>query len=127
MSGEGARLSSILALVKQAIGTSGITTASQCDRILRHLFGDRYIGVVEWKSSADIPKLVNGQLALLNKDVHWTAVYKKHNKLYEIDSFNRDLLGARYIDDKVPRSFKQTPYTSDCGQRTIAKLIADLL
>ena len=107
------------------IGKTGITTSDDIDKLMKQLFGDRYIGVYSWQTVRDVPQapLKDGQIAVLNKDVHWTAVYKKKGKLYEVDSFNRDLLGPRFIDDNVAKGLKQTPATADCGQRMIAKLI----
>ena len=82
---------------------------------MKQLFGDRYIGIYSWQTVRDVPgtctrpgtELKDGQIAVLNKDVHWTAVYKKKGKLYEVDSFNRDLLGPRYTDDNVAKGLKQ--------------------
>ena len=111
------------------IGKTGITTSDDIDKLMKQLFGDRYIGIYSWqtvRATCTRPKLKDGQIAVLNKDVHWTAVYKKKGKLYEIDSFNRDLLGPRFIDDKVAKGLKQTPATADCGQRMIAKLLYEL-
>lgn len=105
------------------MGKTGITTGADIDKIMKSLFKDRYIGMFEWRSPADVPKLEEGQVAILNKAVHWTAAYAKNGKLYEIDSYNRDLLGAQYKDDKVPASFQQPFNTTDCGQRTITMLI----
>ena len=84
---------SLLNKVKTMIGKTGITTSDDIDKLMKQLFGDRYIGVYSWQTVRDVPKLKDGQIAVLNKDVHWTAVYKKKCKLYEVDSFNRDLLG----------------------------------
>ena len=108
------------------IGKTGITTSDDIDKLMKQLFGDRYIGVYSWQTVRDVPALKDGQIAVLNKDVHWTAVYKTKDTLYEVDSFNRDLLGPRYTDDNVAKSLKQTPATADCGQRLIAKLIYEL-
>jgi hypothetical protein len=94
---------------------------------MKPLFGERYIGLFEWRSPADVPKLSEGQVAILNRQIHWTSVYKKNGKLYEIDSYNRDMLGASFKDDKLPSSFKQPFNTADCGSRTIALLIKRVL
>ena len=79
--------------------------------------------VFEFSTPKDVPYLEEGQVCILNKDTHWTATYKKQGKLYEIDSFNRDLLGSKYHDAKVPKSFVQPPFNTDCGQRAMSELI----
>jgi len=113
----------LLAAIDKAIGKTGITNGSDIDKIMKPIFGTNYIGIVRWKSPKDVPYLEEGQVCILNKDTHWTATYKKQGKLYEIDSFNRDLLGSKYHDAKVPKSFVQPPFNTDCGQRAMSELI----
>jgi hypothetical protein len=109
------------------MGRTGITNGEEISKIMKELFGKRFIGIVQWKSTKDVPPLKEGEVVILNKDVHWTAAYKLHGKLYEVDSFNRDLLGSKFKDDRAPASFRQTPTTADCGQRTVSLLVRDLL
>ncbi len=116
-------LNEILKWIKGQIGRTGITTGEDLEKILKPVFGKKYIGIYMWNRPQDLPVLREGEVAVLNKDTHWTAIYRKDGKLKEIDSYNRDLLGAKYKDDKVPSYFKQPIDTADCGQRTLAKLI----
>jgi hypothetical protein len=90
---------------------------------MKPLFGERYIGLFEWRSPADAPVLKERQVAILNRSVHWSAIYRKNGKNYEFDSYGRDLLGSGFADAKMPTSFRQTFSTADCGQRSIAWLI----
>lgn len=94
---------------------------------MKPLFGNKYLGIFEWKTEKDAPALENGQIAILNKDVHWSAIYKKNNKKYEFDSFGRDLLGKGFADAKMPKSFLQPFTEANCGQRTAAWLIKQML
>jgi hypothetical protein len=90
---------------------------------MKPIFGKHYKGIYTWETRNDLPVLKNNDVALLNKNIHWTAIYKKNGKLYEIDSFNRDLLKDQYIDNKLPGGFKQNNNEANCGQKTIALLI----
>lgn len=62
---------------------------------------------------------------IVNSEYHWTALVRKGNKWYEIDSFNRDLEGPEFENFDLPE--KQKESESDCGQRTLAgiKLLFD--
>lgn len=109
------------------IGKDGITTGADLERVVIPLFNSRYKGIFSWKTPSDLPQLKEGEVALLNKAIHWTAIYCKNGKQYEIDSYNRDLLGSAYIDDKAPIAFRQPLSNADCGTRTIAMLIKEAL
>ena len=114
-------------MVKKLLGKQGITTGDDIDKVMKPLFGDRYVGIVEWKSANDVPQLKEGQVAILNHAVHWSTAYKKGGKKYEFDSYGRDLLGQGFADARLPSNFLQPFTTADCGQRSLAWLIKELL
>ena len=67
--------------------------------------------------------LPNNKFIVIHNKYHWTAVFRKNNKLYEIDSYGRDML------DSIPELYiplkKRQGYNGDdqsCGQRTLAIL-----
>lgn len=59
---------------------------------------------------------------ILNTNEHWTAVAKKGGEWFEIDSFNRDLLGSEFEDFKLAENDEQKIWETDCGQRTLASI-----
>lgn len=63
-----------------------------------------------------------GDFALMNRDVHWTTIYKdpKNGKLMEYNSFGRDIWGPNFKN--VPIDNPQKAIESDCGQRTLRHL-----
>ena len=115
-----------MAAVKHFVHKQGITSGSDLDRVLKPIFGKKYLGTYPIRSSRDVPYLREGELVVLNQNVHWFGAFKKGGKLYESDSYNIDELGKGYIDKKVPRSFIQPPTTADCGQRLCVNLIVAL-
>jgi hypothetical protein len=86
-----------------------------------------YRGLYQYKTLKDLPALKNNQFALLNKDTHWTVIYKKNGKKFEFDSYGRDLLGKGYADAKLPKGFKQPLNEFNCGQRSLAWIAHQLL
>ena len=120
----------VLKRIKKALGKSGITNGDDINKLAKQLFGDRFIGIFVIKGQSSVPTLKEGQIAILNKDVHWYAIFKKDGKLYETDSYGRDLLGPKYKDKLPPKSFIQGNGgvdNQDCGQRALTSLIFDAL
>ena len=105
------------------MGDRDVTTGKQLtDYLYRYYPQNIFIGICV---DNDIPKLENGQFCINNYNHHWTAVYQKNNKLYEFDSYNRDMLGSNYIDKTVPKLSMQGYGgidDGDCGQRTCAMM-----
>ena len=64
--------------------------------------------------------LKNGDIYIYNRDQHWSAIFKLNGKLYEYDSYNRDLLGNKFKDYKIGGFVqgKNGIDNSDCFQRT---------
>lgn len=108
----------MLKTIEKKIG-EGLTTGDQINMIGKQYFGSKFKGIFPIRGPQDVPQLKEGEVAILNKDVHWWPVWKKDGKLYEGDSFNRDLLGAKYRDVKQPPGFKQKLNESNCGPRAI--------
>lgn len=113
--------------IEAKLNNTGITNGEELDNLIKQIFPtDSYVGVIQYKSVKDLPKLKNNQFALLNKDTHWTIIFKKNDKLYEFDSYGRDMLGKGYRDVKF-KNFKQPLTEMNCGQRSVAVAIKELL
>jgi len=118
----------MLLKVEEMVGTTGMTNGDQITQAARKVFGKRFKGIypvhlsnepsARRTGSQGVPKLKEGELAMLNEDLHWWMIFRKHNKLYETDSYNLDHL-KNYIDVKQPKSFIQGPAEANCGQRAI--------
>jgi len=113
-----------LMLVHKLIGNK-ITTGSDLYRLGKKLIGDKFRGIF---TRRDIPKLNEGESAILNvpSNEHWISIFKKNGKLYEFDSFGRDMLGNGYTDfnTKDDNFDEQKIWQSDCGQRSVALLMS---
>lgn len=72
------------------------------------------------KIKRDPKELKNGEKFIYNTGNHWIGLFKKKGKLYEFDSFGRDMLGDQFIDSNKKEIQKMDE--SNCGQRTINKL-----
>lgn len=116
-------------MVKKSIGKRGITTGADLDKVAKKLFGKSYRGIFLIESEEDrerVPELKNGELAILNTNEHWYAIFKKGGKLYESDSYGMDRMGRKYKNKYPPKSFIQGAAGKDqmdCGQRAITNLI----
>lgn len=109
-------------MVKRKMNDYDITDGEQIDNYLKKKFPSTvYRGIVV---DDQIIPLKNGQFIINNKDMHWTAIYKTNNKLYEYDSYGRDMLpNIDEIDVPVTERQGIGKDMGDCGQRTIAKMI----
>ena len=87
------------------------------------IFGKRFIGIFPISGTVGnargVPHLKEGEVAILNRNVHWFTAFKKNGKLYESDSYNIDELGPKYADWKVDKTWIQKPGETNCGQRAI--------
>jgi len=125
--------------IQKQIGT-GITDGEQLSNIAKRFFGKKFIGIYPIRSirsvegtsmeqgtskeqaANDVPPLKEGQVAILNRELHWFGAYRKNGKLYESDSYNIDELGRKYKDKDVGKGFIQPPSTADCGSRLLVNL-----
>jgi hypothetical protein len=98
------------------------TSDDQVEAMMHKYFPEQYVGIF---SKNNIPHLQEGQIALVFDGPasmgHWRAVYKLRGKLYEYDSYKRDVQGSRYIDANSGKA--QGGSDTNCGQRTIAHLL----
>lgn len=112
--------------VKEEMGDRDVTTGTQITCYL-----DKYYTPAIYRGICldnDIPALHNGQFCINNFNRHWTAVFRKNNKLYEFDSYNRDMLGRKFINRRVNKRDVQGYGgidDGDCGQRTCAIIRID--
>ena len=102
-----------------------MTNGSQIDKYAKKYFPKHYKGMVVDIDSSNInslPPLQNNQFYINNKDVHWTAFIKLNGKLYEFDSYNRDLI--KQLPELKAPSVQGRGGVDDasCGQRTLAYL-----
>lgn len=111
----------MLKTIQSKIG-SGITDGEQLSRIAKKLFGKRFKGIYPIKTTRDVPPLKEGDIAILNRNMHWFGAFRKGGKLYESDSYGIDELGRGYIDKKPAGSFLQPSTTTDCGSRLLVNL-----
>lgn len=65
-----------------------------------------------------VPKMREGQVALLNENTHWWALIKKNGKLRELDSYNIDHIKS-IPDIKQPKCFVQKSNETNCGPRAL--------
>ena len=110
-----------------------ITTGEQIDGYLKKKFTPKtYRGIIIDLNTENIDDFIkddplrNNQFYINNYMRHWTAIYKKKNKYYEFDSYNRDMLEDDVIDKKISNKDIQGKGgidDGDCGQRTIAFLL----
>lgn len=56
-------------------------------------------------------------------DHHWTSVIKRNGKMYQFDSFNRNLYGNGLTRILLKQAEKQKVNESTCGQHVLAKLL----
>lgn len=122
------RREELLRRIKKQLGKEGITNGKDISDLAKELFGDRFIGIYIVKTNKDVPELSKNQIAILNSNNHWYAIFEKNGKLYETDSYGRDMLGPKYIDDVPPKSFIQGQNgidKMDCGSRLLVNLIED--
>lgn len=68
-----------------------------------------------------IPELKEGECCIKNTDNHWIAIYRKDGKLYEYDSFGRDMIGKKYKD--ANKGIEQDPMSNICGQMSLSHLL----
>lgn len=106
-----------------------ITDNKQMDKIMIEIFGDHYRGIIvddEYKR-LDSSKMKNNDIFIYHSNMHWSAIFKLDGKIYEYDSYNRDLLGKRFKNYAI-HGFEQGSRSEsdngDCGQRTVAALIS---
>lgn len=108
---------------------TGITNGLQLDTYARKYFPQAYRGILTNVNDDNVQsyasKLNRNQFYILNKDNHWTALVNRNNKVYEYDSYNRDML------DTIPELKIQTAENiqgasgiddQSCGQRVLAKM-----
>lgn len=108
----------MLKQIEKMVGTGGITDGEQITKAGKKVFGKKFIGIYPVVGTKGIPILKEGEVAVLNEQMHWWAVFKKKGKLYEADSFNIDHL-KQYADIRQPKQFTQKLNESNCGQRAI--------
>jgi hypothetical protein len=110
------------------------TDSIQLYDISKKLLGDKFIGVY---ASDEIPKLKNGQYAILNLDKsnmagsHWVAICKFNNKVFFYDSFGRSYKTIiKVLKDSdngeiinSDKDAEQEIKANDCGARSIAMLL----
>ena len=106
-----------------------VTYGNQLDMVAKRAFGDKFVGVF---SSDQIPKLTDGQSAIINLDTsrqpgsHWIAIGKLGPKIIVYDSFGRKTkqilpkLLAHHIDTEYDAEQSVDEY--NCGARTLAFL-----
>lgn len=132
----------ILKTMYEVIGTRGVTTDLQLERVGKKTLGKKYIGTFtqDVKPKTIMPKMTPGNnYFILNQDVssgpgiHWiSCIYSTNTDQFIIyDSFGRKSrkllphfirsIGARYID--INKEGDQPDSSSDCGQRSLAFLI----
>ena len=110
----------------------GETNNLQLNKLGKHLFGNRFIGVF---TSDKIIKLKNNEMCIVNTDpsnkkgLHWTALCVYKDKVYFYDTFNRNYkklsknwLNKKWINANKDRdeSYKE----ANCGQKSICWLIS---
>ena len=112
---------------------SGITDNIQLDKLGSLLFGKQYLGTF---SSDQFPKYIkNEKCFILNnkaskqKGEHFIAFFKKDNKLYGYDSFNRRVksLSKYWWNKHIVNANKdrdQSYEESNCGSRCMSFLIS---
>lgn len=110
------------------------TDSIQLYNISKSLLGDKFLGVY---ASDEIPKLNNGEYAILNLDKsnmagsHWVAICKFNNKLFFYDSFGRSYKTIMKVlkdsnNGEIINSDKdaeQEIKENNCGARSIAMLL----
>lgn len=121
-----------LMYIEDLIG-SGITNNLQLNKLGHELFGDNYIGTL---SSDMFPKYIsNEQCFIMNNKSsrssgeHFVAFYKRNNKLYGYDSFDREPKTlSRYWKHKhiinANKDRLQSFREYNCGSRSMAWLIS---
>jgi hypothetical protein len=114
-----------LKMVESILGR-GITNGEQLESLARYIFGARFRGVFSPRQK--LPVLREAQFVIINKPAnqHWIAAYRLRGKLYEYDSFDRDMLGGKYLDGDVDGRADQRISQSNCGQRVLAHVLTVL-
>lgn len=127
------------------MGVNGTTNGGQINEQIKKLMTDKrgaqrptlnnvlYGGLLINPTLTSLKKLkreckTKRKFWIINRDEHWTAIVKKDGKndqdeWKEIDSFNRDLNGASFKDLCLSKINKQKINETDCGQRTLTKII----
>lgn len=113
-----------LMFVHRILGT-GITTGKQLYDLASRLFGSKFKGI---HFRDRLPNLKHhGDFAIVNEPMneHWISVFNYNGKLYEFDSFGRDMLGVPYHDFNVVGDAisEQRLDQADCGARVIAMMV----
>ena len=112
---------------------SGVTDNIQLDKLGKYLFGNKFIGTY---SSDKIPKNIKNENCLIlnnqsskQKGEHFIAVYKRDNKLYGYDTFNRPIKNlSKFWKNKhiinANNDRDQGFSEENCGSRSMAWLIS---
>lgn len=104
------------------MNNGGGTTVDELSRQALDMFGGKFMGaLVNPESPLDIKresrKLNDNEFFLVLLNGHWTAIYKIKGRVYEYDSFGRDVHGDDYVDGN--RKKEQKLSERNCGQRTL--------
>ena len=115
-----------LKLVEKVIG-SGITNGGQLDGLARYLFKKSYKGI--YLKRDKLPLLRHhGDFAILNEpeNIHWIAIFNLNGKLYEFDSYARDMLGSGFRDFNKNNDAidDQGISQENCGARVVSMMVS---
>lgn len=105
------------------MGTNAETTIEELERYinvspkLRKGYLGHILNPTDDEIDSEKSKLKEGKFIIILKDSHWIAIFMKNGKIYEFDTFGRDLLGDGFEDHSKKQLQKITEY--NCGQRTL--------
>ena len=118
------RYQSNLKKIERILGNK-ITNGEQLDGLSRRLFGGNYKGL--YGEFDNFPHLDNNEFIIVNKpnNQHWISIFNRGGKMYEFDSFARDLMGGKYIDfnTRYDNIKEQKINELNCGARTVAMIM----
>jgi hypothetical protein len=110
--------------VERVLGNQ-VTTGTQLDNFAKRHLGRGYKGI--YSEHDHLPELGHNEFIIINKpnNTHWITAFNMGGKIFEFDSFGRDMMGKKYRDfNKIGDGInEQRIDENSCGQRVLSILM----